>query len=230
MIHSFYMRILAVIITIFALPVFCKAQTEAGIFAGPQATTADYKVLTVTQNTSMKYGFQAGMQLKIPFDNKLFFAPAVFYSLKGYKVKLDGYAYPPDVNAVDNDVTMHSVELAALLQFDLGSKPSHFYFKAGPTLDFLLFGREKFNLKSGGAVSRNMKWGPGEYGHYAANLLTQFGYESSNGLFVFAQYSYGLTTINNADNGPRIGNRIYGISIGKYLKRKKIVMDTRNKE
>lgn len=228
--ESFYMRIVLVIITILTFSGYGNAQTEVGIFAGPQATTADYKVQSVKQSTNMKYGFQAGMQLKIPFDNKLFFAPAVFYSLKGYKVKLNGFAYPPDVNAVDNNVTMHSVELAALLQFDLGNKPSHFFIKAGPTLDFLLFGKEKFNLNSGGSVSRNMKWGPGEYGHYAANLVTQFGYESNSGLFVFAQYTYGLTTINNADNGPRIGNRIYGFSIGRYLKRKKIVIDTRNKE
>lgn len=224
------MRIIFTVIGILVLSLSLVAQNQVGIFAGPQATTADYKVGTATQSTTMKYGFQAGVLMKVPFENKLFFAPAVFYSLKGYKVKLNGYAYPPDVNAVDNNTTMHSVELAALLQVDLGNKPSHFFIKGGPTLDFLLFGKEKFNLKSGGSVSRNMKWGPGEYGHYAANAILQLGYESNSGFLVFAQYSYGLTTINNADGGPRIGNRIYGISIGKYLKRKKIVVDTRNRE
>lgn len=170
------------------------------------------------------------MLMKVPFEGRLYFAPAVLYSLKGYKVKLNGSAYPPDVNAVDNNTTIHSVELAALLQVDLGNKPSHFFVKGGPTLDFLLFGKEKFNLNSGTSVSRNMKWGPGEYGHYAANVIAQFGYESNSGFFVFGQYTYGLTTINNADGGPRIGNRIYGISFGTYLKRKKIIIDTRNRE
>jgi Outer membrane protein beta-barrel domain len=229
--NRLYMRLVFIVICSLALPFYSLAQqNQVGFFAGPHASTADYKVNNVSQSTSMKYGFQGGMLMKVPFENRLFFAPAVFYSLKGYKVKLNGAAYPPDVNAVDNNTTIHSVELAALLQVDLGSKPSHFFIKGGPTLDFLLFGKEKFNLNSGTSVSRNMKWGPGEYGHYAANVIAQFGYESNSGIFVFGQYTYGLTTINNADGGPRIGNRIYGISFGTYLKRKKIIIDTRNRE
>lgn len=224
------MKILLALLSTCLLQHTIYAQNLFGFFAGPQAISADYKVKEVKQSTTMKAGFQAGAMMKVPFENRLFFAPQVFYSMKGYKVKLNGYAYPPDVNAIDNDVTMHSLELAALLQVDLGNKPSHLYIKAGPTLDFLLFGKEKFNLKNGGNVSRNMKWGPGEYGHYAANLIGQIGYEDKSGLVIFAQYSYGATTINNADGGPRIGNRIFGISIGKYLNRKKIVIDTRNRE
>lgn len=224
------MKIVFTFIGAFIITNVLFAQSMVGIFAGPQATTADYRIKEIKQPTTMKYGFQAGAMMKVPFENRLFFAPAVFYSMKGYKVKLNSYVYPPGAEAVDNDVTMHSVELAALLQVDLGNKPSHFYLKGGPTLDFLLFGKEKFNLKSGGSVSRNMKWGPGEYGHYGANLIGQIGYESKNGLVVFAQYTFGATTINNADGGPRIGNRIYGISIGKFLNRKKIIIDTRNRE
>jgi Outer membrane protein beta-barrel domain len=224
------MKLIAGIICTLVLSLSAQSQALLGLFAGPQATTADYKVGNVTQSTDMKIGFQTGVVMKVPFENRLFFAPQIFYSLKGYKVKLNGYAYPPDVNAIDNNTTMHSVELAALLQVDLGNKPSHFYLKGGPTLDFLLFGKEKFNLKNGGNVSRNMKWGPGEYGHYAANAIIQLGFEHQTGFFAFAQYSYGLTTINNADFGPRIGNRIFGISFGTYLHKKKIVIDTRNKE
>jgi hypothetical protein len=75
-----------------------------------------------------------------------------------------------------------------------------------------------------------MKWGPGEYGHYGANLLAQFGYETNSGFIIYGQYSYGATTINNADFGPAIRHRIFGISIGKYLKKNKIIIDTRNRE
>ena len=35
--------------------------------------------------------------------------------------------------------------------------------------------------------------------------------------------------MNNFDNGPRIGNRAFGITIGKYFKRNKVVIDTKNK-
>jgi hypothetical protein len=62
------------------------AQNQLAIFAGPQATTAKYTVLDKEQKTTMKYGFQAGVSMKVPFENKIFFAPAAFYSMKGYKV------------------------------------------------------------------------------------------------------------------------------------------------
>ena len=67
-----------------------------GIFAGPQATTAKYSVRGIKQPTETKYGFHLGGVLKVPFENKLYFAPAAFYSLKGYKVKLNQKAFPPD--------------------------------------------------------------------------------------------------------------------------------------
>src|SRR5262245_44036121 len=73
-----------------------SAQVETFVFGGPQVTTANYKINGVKQPTSDKFGFQLGAQLKVPFENKLFFAPAVFYSLKGYKVKFNEISYPPD--------------------------------------------------------------------------------------------------------------------------------------
>jgi hypothetical protein len=65
-----------------------------------------------------------------------------------------------------------------------------------------------------------MKFSFGDYGHYAANAIIQFGYESKNGLIIFGQCSLGLASINNADYGPEIRHRAYGISVGKYLHHK----------
>lgn len=198
-----------------------NAQVELNIFAGPQATTAYYKVKGAKQDTKFKYGFQAGAGLKVTFEDKLFFAPAVFYSLKGYKVTFTRFAFPPGPEAADNNTSLHTVELAALLQYDFSRKPGHFYIKAGPSLDFQLKGKEKFNLITTGSVERDMPFSYGDYGHYSANLVTQLGYETSGGLVVFLQYSHGLGSINNADGGPSIQHRVYGLSIGKFLNRKK---------
>lgn len=206
-----------------------EAQNQLAIFAGPQTSIAKYTVLGKEQKTDYKYGFQAGVLMKVPFEGRIYFAPAAFYNMKGYKVNFTQYAAPPSLDAADNNTTIHCFELAALLQVDLGSKPNHFFFKGGPTLDFQLFGKEKFNLKSGGSVSRNMTWSPSDYGRYAANLLAQFGYETSS-FYISAHYSFGATSINNSDYGPNIRNRAFGLSFGTYLKRKKIVMDTRNRE
>jgi Outer membrane protein beta-barrel domain len=206
------------------------AQVETAIFAGPQATTTKYVVKEKDQKNTMKYGFQAGVSMKVPFENKLFFAPAVFYSMKGFKVKFTEFAFPPDLNAVNNNTTIHCFELAALLQYDFSTAPSHFFLKGGPSLDFQLFGKEKFDLNTGSSVSRTMKWGPGDYGHYSANLIAQLGYESNTGFIIFAQFTFGAANISNADFGPSIRHRAFGLSIGKYLHKKKIVVDTRNKE
>lgn len=207
---------------------FC--QNQFGIFAGGQATGARYTILNQKQKNTLKYGFQAGVNMKVPFDVNLFFAPAAFYSLKGYQVKFTEFAFPPDKDAADNNTTIHSFELASLLQYDFGSNPNHFFIKAGPSLDFLLFGKEKYNLKAGGSVNQSMKFSNGDYGRFSANLLAQLGYETNSGFMIFAQYTHGAASMSNADGGPKIRTRAYGISIGKYINRKKIVIDTKNKE
>jgi len=206
------------------------SQVRLGFFAGPQATTAAYKVSGIKQDNSFKYGLQAGATLKVPFENRLYFSPSVFYSYKGYKVKYSASSSLPDYSATDNNISFHSVEVAFLLQHDFKIEPGHFFIKIGPSLDFALFGKEKFNTNSGSSVSRDMKFGFADYGHYLANAIAQFGYESVGGVFFYANYEYGLTNMSNRDNdGPTIGNRVIGITIGKFLN-SKIVIDTKNKQ
>ncbi len=215
---------------ILSLSFKARSQFDINFFAGPQATGARYTILNQKQKNDLKYGFQAGVGLKIPFEEKLFFAPAFFYSMKGYKVGFTEFTFPPDSLAKDNNTTIHTVEFAALLQYDLGSGPGHAYIKAGPSLDFHLFGNETYNLKAGGSVSRKMIFSYGDYGHFSGNMLVQLGYETRNGILFFAQYTHGMASTSNADGGPKIRHRAYGISIGKFLNRKKIVLDTKNKE
>jgi hypothetical protein len=212
---------------------FCYAssQTQFGIFAGPQATASRYTILNEKQKQELKYSFRTGACLKMPFENNLYFAPEIFYSMKGYKVTFTQFVYPPGVNAINNNTTIHTFELAALLQYDFGRNPGHVYMKAGPSLDFQLFGREKFDTVGGGTVDRKMKFSfNGDYGYIGANLLLHLGYEAPKGFFISAQYTHGAGSINNEDKGPKIRHRVYGFTIGKYLNRNKIVVDTRNKE
>lgn len=210
--------------------VFAIGQSQLGIFAGPQATTTSYIAQGSKQDNEFKYGFHAGALMKIPFEGRLYFAPAAYYSLKGYKVTFNRFVYPPGPTAADNNTTFHTFELAALLQYDLSENPGHAFIKLGPSLDFQLVGKEKFNVIGGGTVDRSMKFGPGEYGRYSANLLAQIGYETAGGFMIFAQYTHGAASLNNADGGPAIRHRVFGISIGKFLNRKNVVIDTKNKE
>jgi hypothetical protein len=207
-----------------------KSQVEFGLFAGPQATSARYDIQGVKQKTSNKYGFQLGGIMKVPFENRLYFAPAIFYSMKGYKVTYSKFAYPPDPAASDNDVVLHNIETAALLQYDFSDKPGHLFIRFGPSIETQLFGKEKFNKITGEKVSRSMKFSFADYGRFGASLLGHFGYETSGGFTIFAQYTFGVGSVSNTDGGPSIRHRAAGISIGKYFNRKKIIIDTRNRE
>jgi hypothetical protein len=195
-----------------------NGQIQVGLFAGPQITGVNYKANEKKQESELKIGINIGAQLKVPFENKLSFAPSFMYNLRGYKVKFNSISFPPDSSAIDNNTSFHTVELAFLLQLDFNTDPGHAFIRFGPSLDFALFGNEKYNTANS-SVDRNMKFGFGDYGHYLASAIVQFGYEFANGAFLYGHYNYGLTSMNNADRGPKIGNRAAGITIGKFLKK-----------
>jgi hypothetical protein len=199
------------------LSVTVNSQVEYGIFAGPQVTGVRYMIDKKKQESSLKIGINAGFQMKIPFENGLSFAPSIMYNLRGYKVKFERRVFPPDSTAVDNNTRFHTLELAFLLQHDFSVEDNHCFIRFGPSLDFALFGNEKFNTTMNTKVDRAMKFSFGDYGHYLASAIVQFGYETQSGLFFYAHYNYSLTTMNNADNGPGIGNRAAGITVGKWL-------------
>ena len=196
------------------------SQVQKFIFAGLQGNNARYTITDVKQNTSFKIGGQAGIGLKVPFEGRLSFVPMVFYSMKGYEVKFNQSSPFPEPTAISNDVNIHCVELAALLQHDFTTGPKHFFFRLGPSLDFQLFGHEKLQTNTGSTISRSMNFGYDKYGHYSGNALAHFGYETES-FFVYAQYSYGLASINNFDEGPQIRHRNVGLSAGFFLKKKK---------
>jgi hypothetical protein len=198
------------------------AQVEFGIFAGPHASSAHYSVAGVKQPTDYKIGFHLGAGFKIPFDNKIFFSPALSYKLMGYKVTFNNPSYPPDLLAKDNNTSFHEVDVDALLQFDLGKSPGHFFVKFGPSFNFILGGREKFNLLTGEQVDRNMKFSVlNGYGRYDASAVVQFGYETAHGFVVYADFYQHMISMNNEDQGPSIRNHLIGLTVGKFLRSKK---------
>lgn len=208
-----------------------KSQFQYGVFAGPQVTDVRYTINDKRQKSSMKIGVNLGFQMKVPFDNRLSFAPSVMYNMRGYKIDdFTGIAFPPDSLAANVDTRFHTIEFAFLLQHDFSLENGHFFIRFGPSLDFALFGNEKYTTINNTPVDRKMKFSFSDYGRYLASAIFQLGYETENGLFFYGHYNYGLTTMNNQDYGPGIGNRAAGFTIGKYFKRNKIVIDTKNKE
>lgn len=199
---------------------FSFSQVRVAVFGGPQITTAKYKIEEEKQPVDFKPGFQLGATLKVPFDNQLYFGPAVYYSMKGYKVKLNTPSFPPSELAINNETILHTIELAPLLHFDFSTQPSHFFAKLGPAIDINMSGKEKFDTLGGEEpVERAMKFSFTEYGRVTAQAILHVGFESNKGYMVFAQYAEGLGSLNNADNGPIIKHRIVGFSFAWFLRK-----------
>ena len=207
-----------ILLLAFAIPFIVNSQVRTAVFGGGQLTSAKYLIEDREQSTHSKPGFMLGAGLKVPFENKLSFFPAVYYSLKGYKVDFNAQAFPPAKNALNNNTTIHSIEIAPLLQFDFSKNPSHFFFRLGPSIDVVMSGKESFDtLNTMGAretVNREMKFSYINYGKISAALNGHIGYQAANRLMIFAHYAHGIGSMNNADYGPRIVHRIYGISLG----------------
>ena len=108
-------------------------------------------------------------------------------------------------------------EAAALIQFDLGTKQDHYFISFGPSLDIQIKGKEKYKLMTGESINKDMRFSYGDYGRYSIAAIGRFGYEFNNELMIFVQYNMGLGSINNADNGPIILHRVFGISIARVL-------------
>jgi hypothetical protein len=196
------------------------AQVQFALFAGPQITSARYTVSIdkIKQPTEFKYGLMGGVAAKVQFDNQFYFFPAVYYSLKGYKVTLNNPAFPPTEYAKNNNTTIHTIEVAPLFHYDFNKKPSHFFARFGPSIDFAFKGREIFDTASvpgeHATVDRAMVFSFGDYSWCTAQAILHFGYETAKGLMFFAFYEHGFASMNNADGGPKIFHRVAGVSFG----------------
>ncbi|HWI92625.1 MAG TPA: outer membrane beta-barrel protein [Flavisolibacter sp.] len=220
------------ILCIFILSFETNAQVQFACFAGGQATSARYLVDGAKQPNRYKPGTMGGVAVKVEFDNQLYFFPAVFYNLKGYKVTLNHPAFPPSELAKGVDLTVHTIEVAPLLHFDFNKKASHFFVRFGPSVDYGYYGTESVDtVSSSGAratVYRRMRFDFTEYGHFTAQANLHFGYETGKGLMMFAFYQRGFGSMNNHDGGPKIFHRIIGISAGWLFGRNPLVTDTRS--
>jgi hypothetical protein len=208
----------------------CAQTTTYGIFAGVQATSANYKVREKAQETGYKYGPLGGLAIKIPFENRLTFTPSFYYNRKGYSVILMDTASPPGVDAIANETSLHTIDIAPLFTIALSGKPSHCYIEFGPVVDAVISGKERVTKLDRSKVDRPMKFSFTDYGRITASMIGRFGYESGSGFFVAAQYAHGLGSLNNADYGPQIKHRIFGIMIGKFFHRDPNKLDVRVKE
>lgn len=194
-----------------------SAQVLVGIHAGIQQHTVDYKIQDVTQPVTGQTGFEAGVNMKVFFEEKLFFNPFLFYSLKKYKVSFNKPSYPPSDAALNDDVTMHTIEFAPLLQYDFTYNPSHLFIRFGPSVDIGVGGNEHFDLQNNTTQQQKLTFSNAQYSRIALSAVGHVGFEFNNNFSIFGFYEYGFGSRNNADDGPKIFHRTFGIALGKYF-------------
>ena len=218
------------ILSLLTPPICSIGQNLVGLTGGVQFPGARYEILHQPQPLQRFLSFQAGAQMKVPFDVNLYFVPALRYHHRGYDVTFTLSNNLPDPDAIDNSLRMHTVETAFLLQYDLGKKATHPFIRFGPSLETHLAGTERFLKSNGEEVKRPVSFARGNYGKYTGNLLMEIGLETGSGWFLYGFYTYGGTNMSNRDYGPSIKLRSFGLNIGKFLNGKKIILDTRNIE
>lgn len=194
------------------------AQVSFLAFAGGQATSARYMVKDQQQPSDFRFGAVAGVGLKVFFENQLFFSPQIYYSQKGYKVDLELPAFPPTQKAINNDLTIHTIEIAPLFQVDLSKTASHLFIRFGPSIDIAISGKEKFDTLdvngNAGSFERPLTFSYVDYGRFTASANLHLGYQHESGLIINVFYLHGIGSMNNADFGPRILHRAVGLSVG----------------
>jgi hypothetical protein len=197
-----------------ALFICTAANAQVTVFGGPQITSARYLVNDIKQPTESKTGFAAGVALRSQIEGPVYLIPMLYYSKKGYDVKFNRRASPPDTAARNNNTSIHAIEFAPLVQINLSKKESYLFLRVGPAFDIAISGTERFDSAANKTVTRKMIFGFGDYSYITTSVNAQLGFQHESGLSFFAHYAYGIGSLNNADNGPKIYHTVAGVAVG----------------
>jgi hypothetical protein len=199
---------------------FSDAHAQLTIYGGPQLTSASYSINGIKQETEYKAGFMGGVGLQSNIEGPVFFTPMLFFSRKGYKVSYNQRAFPPDSGAVNNNTTINTIELAPLVQVNFSQQASHGFIRFGPSFDFNLSGTEQYDSTNNKTTTRNMVFSFTNYSHATISMNGQLGFQHRSGFVAFAFVNLAVSSLNNADYGPKIFHRVGGIAVGWQLGRK----------
>ena len=172
------------------------------------------------QETESKVGYIAGVGYKTLIEGNFYFSPMLQYSRKGYKVSFDRPAFPPDSGAVNNNTSLNAIELAPLVQFNFSKKESYGFLRFGPSFEINISGKETFDSSDVKTISRDMRFNYVTYSHATVSLNLQTGFQHKNGFTAFVFLNIGMSSLNNADYGPKIFQRVGGVALGWQLGKK----------
>lgn len=207
--------IISLLLISFLISISCAAQVSWGVLGGVQQVSARVKI---TDGPIIRdkagFGFHAGGTLKVNFDNYVFFAPQLLYSLKNFTVKYNNILKD---SVGSSKISIHYIEIPALLQFDTRKDEKGFFFLFGPSFSVAISGREKRTFLDESEKKRAMRFAFTAYGRFEMNLLAKLGYRFQNNTTISCGYAYGLGSIVNDDYNPSVKPRMITLSAGYFF-------------
>ena len=186
---------------------------EYGIKAGYNHVFSKF---SAAKTTGFSGGY-AGVQMKIPFDNRLFFTPQVDLNYRGMKTN----ALPAGTYSKISEVQLR---LMPLLQIDFkhpDKKENSLFVMLGPSLGFGLAGNQTKQDGAGVPQEGKLKYGFQHYGQYDASWHTGLGFETTSGLRLLVDYTFVFGNMINTDDAPGLRYHTVSAGIGYWFGRKK---------
>jgi len=167
--------------------------------------------------TNAVHGGYIGFMMKIPFDNRFHFNSQVDLNYLGMKCD----TLPKKLLSKVSEVQLR---VMPLLQIDF-KKPeenkSTLFVQFGPSLGFGLKGNQTKQDAAGVPTDGKLKYGFAEYGKFDASMHLGFGYEATGGFRLLVDYAYGLSNMNNADDGNKLKYSTISAGIGYWFGKNK---------
>ncbi len=186
---------------------------EYGIKGGYSYVFSDFSAA----KTNGFSGGYAGVMMKIPFDNRLFFTPQIDFNYRGMQTN----ALPLNTYSKLNEVQFR---LMPVVQIDLkhpSQNENTLFIMTGPSLGFGLIGKQTKQDGAGVPTNAKLRYGYQHYGMYDASWHAGLGYETTSGLRILIDYTYGLGNMINTDEGPSLRYHTVSAGIGYWFGRKK---------
>jgi hypothetical protein len=193
-----------------------KAQGLGKIYYGVRGSYSYVLAPYTIAKTEGTHGGDAGVMMKIPFDNRLFFTPQVDFNYRGMKAK----------TLVANEfskITELQFRVMPLVQIEFthpDKKENTVFLSTGPSLGFGLLGQQVKQNQNGDPVKRDLHYGFTRYGRYDAQWHLGLGYETTNGLRLLLNYSHGLGNMINTDGAGNLRYRTISAGIGYWFGKK----------
>jgi hypothetical protein len=186
-----------------------------GIKGGYQLNLSSF-ITTKKVSSKPVHGGYAGVMMKIPFDNRLSFAPHVDVAYRGAATDS---IHPSNYSSVKE----FQMRVMPLLQIDFkhpDEKANTLFVHFGPSVEFGLKGKQVLQDASNNKQKGDLRYGYQRYGRYDASWRTGIGYETTGGLRVLLEYAHGLGNMINTENGGTIKYRVVSLGVGYWLGKK----------